>query len=356
MINPVPIPRPPGGYPIDRNGVVQIAGEVIRNPEGTWRKVTGIISAIENFNPREWFKRNRYVLLGIAIAEANQYFNYNRRVVYDNIPPRTPERIYSARSPIEIDTAEPSSYPGRNESVDRHLEAVRSGETSFLRPTEDTIFSLGRYIKTLNASGGPLLKNRFLCVFTPPQNTTPFIRYNIDPFVISSQILSLFCFSASFPGRAFESFDSRYYGPSKKFPLQSNFDEVSMSFVTSSKTAQERRYFDAWQDVVQNKVNWNMEYRRQYATPLEIHTYDVENNFVYGLKLHNAWPSTVQGEELDVNSAEDFQKVTVTFSYDYWTPIVSLDQGNFRQILSDILSSSGPVGEPQEEFSDYYGQ
>ena len=144
-------------------------------------------------------------------------------------------------------------------------------------------------------------------------NLPPDLPTNID-----SRTLSMRCENAVLPGRTLATFDHRIYGPTEKYPYQTTYDDISLTFICDSNMI-EKAAFDAWIEKI-NPINrgWNFEYKDKYAMPITITQYDNGKNEVHKVHLIDAFPVAVNQLDLDWSSDAPYHKLTVIFAYHYW--------------------------------------
>ena len=135
---------------------------------------------------------------------------------------------------------------------------------------------------------------------------------------IDSKTLSMRCENAALPGRTLATSDLRIYGPTEKFPYQSTYDDISLTFICDSSMI-EKAAFDAWIELI-NPINrgWNFEYKANYATRITIIQYDNSDNEVHKVHLIDAFPIAVSQLDLDWASDAPYHKLNVVFAYTYW--------------------------------------
>jgi hypothetical protein len=133
------------------------------------------------------------------------------------------------------------------------------------------------------------------------------------------------CEVAEFPGRGFINIDNlRYYGPSFKMPVQSSYEDITLTFLCRSQGL-ERQFFDDWMDMINPVTNFNFAYRDDYACQIDIFQFseyatqaEDESDAVYLFSLQDAWPVLVNPQP--VTWADDqFLRLGVTFTYYKWT-------------------------------------
>lgn len=172
--------------------------------------------------------------------------------------------------------------------------------------------------------------DRFLVFFgVPPIMTT------LGGGVIGSivQLLPLQCEAAGLPGRSFASFEARTYGPNIKYPYQSIFGDVSLTFFCVSNPSgstgaglYEKRFFDEWMEQINPSTQdtniarggfYNFNYKDDYVTTITVEHYDTQDNIDYGIELIDAFPLDVSSVPLSWQD-DSVMRVTVTLAYTRW--------------------------------------
>ena len=97
--------------------------------------------------------------------------------------------------------------------------------------------------------------------------------------------------------------------------------------------------FDGWMNAIFDRDTHYAGYRDTFTTDVTIQQLNKENRPVYGVRLHNAFPTSVGGLGLDNSSENTIQELTVQWSYDKWEPenaITSTIGGGLRAIKNLI--------------------
>ena len=141
--------------------------------------------------------------------------------------------------------------------------------------------------------------------------------------------LSYMCEAAEIPGRGFQNIDVRYYGPSFKLPVSSQYEDVSLTFLCRSESF-ERQFFDDWMEIINPSTTWNFAYRDSYIAEVQIfqladyaekkaqNTSQTTPKAVYSWSLLNSYPLVINPQA--VTWADDnYQRLTVVFTYSKWT-------------------------------------
>jgi hypothetical protein len=99
-----------------------------------------------------------------------------------------------------------------------------------------------------------------------------------------------------------------------------------------------RNIFDKWSQLVIDQVTYRVSYPSQYKRDVTIQQLNERNIPVYGVKLKNAFPVTVQSIDLNNTSADTTQKLSVTFTYEDFEP-----EGAISSALSGIKNAVGGI-------------
>jgi len=137
----------------------------------------------------------------------------------------------------------------------------------------------------------------------------------LNAFIASEQ-LTYRCESTNLPGRTFATMDQQTYGPTEKFPYQSTYQDIDLTFIVDDDMIQ-KRFFDQWMEFINPTKTYNFNYKSEYASQIIITQYDVKNFSTYEVTLFEAYPIAINQLDLDWSS-DGYHKLTVTFAYTYW--------------------------------------
>lgn len=182
-------------------------------------------------------------------------------------------------------------------------------------------------VKAVNSRYGGLAKSaRFAVRINPAQ---AHLSLGYGQFLRDFTYL---CEAAELPGRGFQSLDVRYYGPNQKLPFQTQYEDITMTFLCRSESY-ERQFFDDWMEIINPTNSFDFNYRSEYQTTIEImqlaeysaaaavgpnqpgsSRYPKET---YRITLYNAYPTLVNPQP--VTWADDqVQRLGITFTYHKW--------------------------------------
>lgn len=135
--------------------------------------------------------------------------------------------------------------------------------------------------------------------------------------IIDSQTLSLRCENAQLPGRSISTGDLRIYGPSEKYPYQSSYEDITLTFIVGGAML-EKTLFNEWMNYINPTQHWNFEYKKNYVSDIIVTQYDISDNEIHNIKIVDAFPISVTQLDLDWSNDSSYHKLNVTFAYTYW--------------------------------------
>jgi hypothetical protein len=197
---------------------------------------------------------------------------------------------------------------------------------------------------------GILRSNRFLVQFSIPLlfNTGETGRQKSHDK--ARFILPFVCLAGNMPGVSVSTSEVRRHGvgPVEKRPYSVTFVDLNLSFLVDSRGII-HQFFKEWIDgivrfdrLVTNPEGfayqepYEVEYRNNYVTDIEIYIYNDKLQQIYKVKLFNAFPLFMGDVSLNWGATDDFVTLPVSFSYTSWTSEV-LD-------VSNEASSNRPPG------------
>ena len=142
------------------------------------------------------------------------------------------------------------------------------------------------------------------------------IPIGLIPYREIGRTLRMRCENAELPGRSISTTTMKIYGVEEKFPYQTSYNDISLTFIVGDDMA-EKKFFDAWLNWINPTINFNMKYKEDYAIPLSINQYDVKNQLSYSVTLLDAFPIAMNQLDLDWSS-DGHHKLTITFAYTSW--------------------------------------
>jgi hypothetical protein len=168
-----------------------------------------------------------------------------------------------------------------------------------------------------------------------------------------SRELTFLCNQAVVPGRHFATNEINTYGPIRKMPYQSIYDDLQVSIYCRTEM-KERAFFEAWQKMIHNNETHEWGYFDHYTIPLTLTCYspilpddstraafkmqkfnvqsgeaegadnliiDGDYNMMrtYEVTFEDAYPMNIQPLPLDWATKDGILNLPITFAYRKWT-------------------------------------
>ena len=205
------------------------------------------------------------------------------------------------------------------------------------RKLEGTAYAvLNELLSGYHGTGGFSRPSRYEVLIIPPRgsNNNPTSGDISNNKTISE--ISLACESISFPGRNIDTTeDTNIYGPVRNIATGFSYADITATF-RCSRDMREKRYFETWQKLSYNPATWSMQYYEDYVGAVQIFQLDDNDERTYGVELIEAFPKTIEAQQLDYSSTDQINKLNVTFSYRWWKSLA--DEANLPQPLQDRIN------------------
>lgn len=187
-------------------------------------------------------------------------------------------------------------------------------------------------LKSLVSKKGGLAKaNRFNVMFTPP--TLSLIDFNLGGAIASAisgnfnaknfindpRDISLLCDSVILPAKVVTTLDYQANKQSFKVPYGTIEDEVSLGFLLTNDYYM-KTIFDSWINSIVDPDKYCVAYKDDITCDVIIQQLDEQDVPIYGVKLENAFPTTMSEVGFSNESSSQIQKMNVTFTYDKAVP------------------------------------
>lgn len=180
--------------------------------------------------------------------------------------------------------------------------------------------SMTRVSAVISQYGGLAKSCRFIVRINPPRAFMPAASGRNNMFTD----LIYLCEAAEMPGRGFVSADVRYYGPNQKLPVQTQYEDTTMTFLCRSES-NERQFFDDWMQIINPTNSFDFNYREDYESKIEIMQfaeysvlpYAKAPTETYRITLFNAYPMLVNPQPMTW-ADDQFLRLSVTFTYHKW--------------------------------------
>lgn len=175
------------------------------------------------------------------------------------------------------------------------------------------------FLAVIGKYGGISKANKFVTRINPPMS----LLSTIDGIGHIFRDMEFLCESSQLPGRTLTTTEARYYGPNQKFPYQSVYTDLDLTFVCRAELY-EKDLFDTWLQLINPVASFDFRYKDNYATTIEVIQFSelpVEgtNNHkpVYQVFFENAFPTNINPLPL-IWADDSHHRITVSFSYDRW--------------------------------------
>ena len=153
--------------------------------------------------------------------------------------------------------------------------------------------------------------------------------------------ISLRCDSISLPGRNLSAMtDSNIYGPTREIVEGVTYAEDINIVFNGSSGLDERVFFENWQRQAFDEDTWDVQYYNDYVGEVEIYLLDKQEQRRYGLKLHEAFPKTIAGNDLSMGSSGEIIKISVGFAFRFWSALnITQQSPSFGDRAADTISN-----------------
>ena len=130
------------------------------------------------------------------------------------------------------------------------------------------------------------------------------------------------CESADLPGRGFATSNQQLYGPLRRIPYNSTYIDTTLVFQLSDNFLEEKRYFEQWQDAMQDPNSFDVAYYDDLIGTVKVESMDEKNDVIYSCTLLEAYPLTITGVTLNWANRDEAMKLSVTMAYRKWERFV----------------------------------
>ena len=207
--------------------------------------------------------------------------------------------------------------------------------------------SIDKLTSTIGKRGGVAKQNRFQVIFTPPQGSllsgdgivgALIAGGGLKSMINDPRDISMLCENVTIPGRQITTLDYTAEKQAVKIPYSFINEDVTCTFLLTNDYYI-KTMFDNWMEQVFDDKKFTARFKKDFTSDVVIQQLNSKDVPVYGVRLENAFPTTVAGITLDNNSESAVQKMTVTFSYDNYIPEGPLSStiSGFRSAISSIL-------------------
>lgn len=175
--------------------------------------------------------------------------------------------------------------------------------------------------------------NRFLVQFNVPLLFNQGSEGRQKSDAKTNTILPFVCLAGTMPGVSLSTSEVRRHGvgPVEKRPYSVNFVDLNLTFLVDGRGLI-HQFFKEWIDgivrfdrLVTNSDGfayqepYEIEYRNNYVTDIEVYLYNDKLSQIYKVKLYNAFPIFMGDISLNWGATDDYVTLPVSFSYTSWT-------------------------------------
>ena len=165
-----------------------------------------------------------------------------------------------------------------------------------------------------NSSGKP---NQYEVQIFPPKGATTMGG-------ISNREVSLRAESLIMPGRSLETqiaSAGAITGPQREYVTQPLFAEEISMIIQSTAGLDERKFFEQWQQLSYDVINFDAGYYNDYIGTLDIYLLNQNNEKTFGLKVEECYPKSIAGLNLAAGPTTEIRKTTVAWTFRKFSPL-----------------------------------
>lgn len=195
---------------------------------------------------------------------------------------------------------------------------------------------------------GFAMANRFRVTIP---NFVPAVKAGYASESASTESLNILCTRCSLPGKNMSTVEHVTYRQAQKLPNGYTVDEIEFEFLLTNNYSV-LTYFQEWQKSMINTEDYLINYENFYMKDIEVFQMDTQDNDVFGMKLKEAYPISVQPIELS-NDGEGVSRLVVTMAFFDFDPIQILTPKNVDPTVGIVnklptidtgISNAGPFG------------
>lgn len=140
-----------------------------------------------------------------------------------------------------------------------------------------------------------------------------------------SRFLALQCETTSFPSKSLQVQAAKTYGPVFQIPTAVQYGNFSMTFICTNEFY-EKKLFERWIEIIIPQTTNDFRFPKgdspenSYYSEISVFQYDDFVQQVYGIKLKDAYPISINDQVLNWTD-DNFHRLTVNFAYQKYTSI-----------------------------------
>lgn len=171
---------------------------------------------------------------------------------------------------------------------------------------------------TIGKRGGLASSNRFSVTIVPPTASLLNLGglFGEGPVVNDPRDISILCDSCSIPGRLIQTGDYDAVGRNpRKYPTTIMEEDVSFTF-TLTNDVYIKKLFDNWLESIIDPVSNLVSYDSEYKVDTHIQLLDKNNATIYGVRLIDSYPTSVNSIDLSNENTDSKTVVSVNMTYE----------------------------------------
>lgn len=126
--------------------------------------------------------------------------------------------------------------------------------------------------------------------------------------------LTLRCEAAEIPGVSIMTNTREIYGTPEKTAYSKSYSELPLTFICSGDM-KERKFFDAWTNLIVPNSSKNPEYQDNYTTTITVNHYGVEGKVNYSFDITKAYPTYIAQQQMAWGEKNTYMRLPVIFSF-----------------------------------------
>jgi hypothetical protein len=202
------------------------------------------------------------------------------------------------------------------------ISNIGAKAASILNPS-----GIDAFKSSISTHQGLARPNRFAIIMAPPEQSLINLdiqsqvvgllsgnSFNLKSLINDPRDVAILCESCSMPGREVTTLDYQTVRNNLKIPNGIIQEDITFAFHVTNDYYM-KKMFDRWLDLVLNMTKYRTPYLKDYARDVVIQQLNAQNLPVYGVKLIDAFPTSVNSIELDNTSDGTTARMTVSFTY-----------------------------------------
>ncbi len=127
------------------------------------------------------------------------------------------------------------------------------------------------------------------------------------------------CHTMTMPQRSLMTYEHKQNFAPVRLPYSAAYDPVTFSFYADSRY-DTRTFFETWQSAVMNFGTNTVNFYDEYKADIHMYTLNDYGEDAYKVTLFDAYPLNIGVVDLSYSQSNNYQTITVTMSFRYWTP------------------------------------